>query len=334
MYYGQNYGNETINREYKEFTFNHGGLEIDESEAEILVKKAQWVFNEMINKSIQKYLKIYLPKYTSAFLDEHSEVNNGEFYIGIADNGLVHGIPYQGIISEDFIKTEINKVLKTLDTNNLLDSSIKVDIIKVAYQTRKINKVNDMFDKYLEHKKEIIIKINHHKGKQKKWTVSHNRYAQRLVDIFNNNDTKKELESYIRRADPSSSVLVLISDENFKLETRNHTEINEMKQDINSPYYWVCKFKDEGLDKTRKKRPINNIKKDIQKHLNPMNILMKVSTMIPWWMQNNDNMNLFVIKISFTKNHSNNQIYYYDILKRRNRYYRTISENKPCCLPI
>ena len=48
-----------------------------------------------------------------------------------------------------------------------------------------------------------------------------------------------------------------------------------MKQDINSPYYWVCKFKDEGLDKTRKKRPINNIKKDIQKHLNPMNILMK-----------------------------------------------------------
>ena len=107
-----------------------------------------------------------------------------------------------------------------------------------------------------------------------------------------------------------------------------------MKQDINNPYYWVCKFKDEGLDKTRKKRPINNIKKEIQKHLNPMNILMKVSTMIPWWMQNNENMNLFVIKISFTKNHSNNQIYYYDYLKRRNRYYRTISENKPCCLPI
>ena len=334
MYYGQNYGNETLNREYKEFTFNHGGLEIDESEAESFVRESKWFFNNMIDASILKYLKIYLPKYTSAFLDEHSDVDSGEFYIGIADNGLIQGIPYQGTLDKKFIEEEINKILKSLESNNDLNSSIKVDIINIAYQRRNLNKVNDMYNKYLEHKKDIIIKTNNHKGRHKKWSVSHNRYAQRLVDIFNNITTKKELESYIKKSDPYSSVLNLIADENFKLETKNHTEINEMKQDITSPYYWVCKFKDEGLDKTRKKRPINNIKKDILKHLNPMNILIKVSTMIPWWMQNNENMNLFVIKISFVKNHNNNQIYYYDTLKRRNRYYRTTSENKPCCLPV
>jgi len=333
MYYGQNYGNETINMEFKEFTFNHGGLKIDDSYAEELVKKANWIYNDMIDKSIQKYLKIYLPKYVSAFLDENSEVDKGEFYIGIADNGLINGIPYQGIIDKNVIENEINKILKLLDSNNDLDSSIKVDIINVVYQNRKLEKVNGMFNKYLEHKKEITNKMNNHKGRQKKWSINHSRYSQRLIDIFNNTTTRKELASYIKKFDPSSSVLDLISDEKYKLETKNHTEINEMKQDENSPYFWLCKFKDEGLDKTRKKRPINNIKNEILRHLNPICILIKVSTMIPWWMQNNENMNLFIIKISFTKNHSNNQIYYYDFIKKRNRYYRTICDGKPCCVP-
>jgi len=333
MYYGQNYGNETINREYKEFTFNHGGLEIDESEAESFVRESKWFFNNMVDTSILKYLKIYLPKYTSAFLDEQSDVDAGEFYIGIADNGLIQGIPYQGILDSKFIQEEINKILKNLESNNDLNSSIKVDIIKIEYHQRNIDKVNEMYNKYLEHKKDIINKINKHKGYHKEWTINHNRYTQRLVDIFNNITIRRELETYIKKSNPYSNVLDLIADENFKLEAKSHTEISIMKEDITSPYYWLCKFKDEGLDKTRKKRPIIP-KKDILKHLNPINILIKVSTMIPWWLQNNENMNLFVIKISFKKNHNNNQIYYYDTLKRRNRYYRTTSEDKPCCVPV
>ncbi|NBP02542.1 MAG: hypothetical protein EBU90_20965, partial [Proteobacteria bacterium] len=61
MFHNQAYGDETITKEYKEFTFNHIGLEFDSSVADTLVKTSRWVFNSMIENSIEKYLKIYVP---------------------------------------------------------------------------------------------------------------------------------------------------------------------------------------------------------------------------------------------------------------------------------
>jgi len=333
MYYGQNYGKETINREYKEFTFNHGGLQIDPDSAEDLVKDSKWIFNTMVDNSLNKYLNIYISKYTSAFLDENSSVDYGEFYIGIADNGFVHGIPYQGTLDLKIIKTEMNKIIKQLETNNSLNDSINIELIPVNYEHQKITKYNNMYKEYIKHRTKINKKIEEHNIKFTRWLFMHNKYRQKLVDIFNEPLTRSELKNYIMKKDPTSSVLNLISDDNYKLESKTHEEINELKNFPNEPYYWVCRFKDELIDIIKKHRPINNIKSEILTYLNPLSILMKLSSMIPWWMQNNDNMKLYVIKISFIKNHKNNMIYYYDH-KRKNRYYRTINEDKPCCIPL
>ena len=165
------------------------------------------------------------------------------------------------------------------------------------------------------------------------WYKTHFKYAQKLVDIFNLSPTRQELEEYIRNEDRNSPVLKLIQDKKFMLKTKTHEEINEFKNYTDNPYYWVCKFKDEHLDKVRKERPINRIKDDILTYLNPLSILIKVSHMIPWWMQNNKNMKLYVIKITYTKNSNDNCIYYYDRRNNKNRCYRTINENKPCCEP-
>ena len=101
MEYGNNIGKETVRCEYKELTWNHGGLEIDNELAEKLVNTSEWCFNDMILESINKYIKIYIPKYTSAFLNEESMTDKGEFYIGISDNGIVQGIPFQGDLNFD-----------------------------------------------------------------------------------------------------------------------------------------------------------------------------------------------------------------------------------------
>lgn len=48
MNYGDYYGPETVCREYKEFTFNHGGLELDHSLAEEMIKSSKWHFNKIV----------------------------------------------------------------------------------------------------------------------------------------------------------------------------------------------------------------------------------------------------------------------------------------------
>ena len=78
------------------------------------------------------------------------------------------------------------------------------------------------------------------------------------------------------------------------------------------------------------------MKSEILSFLEPMCILMKISSMIPWWMQKNKNMKLYVIKISYTKNRNKDEIYYSDSVSDsiKKRCYRTINEEKPCCLPL
>lgn len=337
MLYFQNIGTETISREYKEFTFNHGGLNIDSEFANELVKTSKWIkeFNSMILESIAKYMTLYIPKYTGAFLDEKSDTNNGEFYIGISDDGTIQGIPYQGEIDTEFIFNEFDNIITNfISSNNLITDSIKIEIIPIKYEPRELDEYPPIYYDYLKYQKKIIKKQLNYSIKLKEWYKNHFKYAQKLVDIFNLSPTREELEEYIRIENGSLSVLKLIRNKKFMLETRSHEEISELKNYPNEPYYWVCKFKDEFLDRVRKERPINIIKNDILTYLNPISILIKVSHMIPWWMQNNKNMNLYVIKITYKKNLNNNCIYYYDRKNKRNRCYRTITENKPCCARI
>lgn len=338
MHYGQNYGEETISKEYKHFTFNHGGLTIDSKDAEELVKSSKWIFNEMIIESLKKYMSVYLPKYTSAFLDVLSDTNHGEFYIGISDDGIVNGIPYQGDLDIESITATFNEIIsqRVDNSSNLLNTSIKFEVIPIKYEYKKLSKHTLMYSEYLKYINKFNKKKLEFEQRLKDWKIIQRRYGKRLVDIVNETSTRQELELYIRRHDPSNPVIKLLQNSKFKLDTKLHEEINELKNNSNEPYYWVCKFKDEYLDEIHKKKPINKMKSEILSFLEPMCILMKISSMIPWWMQKNKNMKLYVIKISYTKNRNKDEIYYSDSVSDsiKKRCYRTINEERPCCLPL
>jgi hypothetical protein len=337
MEYGSNNGYETLDNEYKEFTFNHGGLDIDDSEAEFCVKTSKWIFNDMILNSLKKYIKIYLPKYSSAFLNEESKSNEGNFYIGISDNGTVQGIPFQGYIDIKIITAEVDKVIDSYiscDNMKLLKKSISVELINVNYNNQEIPKYMPLYERYLKQKKKIIKKRKEFFKIMHLWNQIHGRYAQKLVDLFNNPQTRIEIRKYILHNDSTNKVINII-DSGYILEVRTHEEINDLKNYPEEPYYWVCKFKDEYLDKIRKERPIPNFKNEVSGNLNPESIIIKTSNMIPWWIQNNDNMKLFVVKINFIKNKDNKNIYYLDNLGRLNKCYRShYEEYKPYCCPL
>jgi hypothetical protein len=336
MEYGNNIGNETVIREYKEFTYNHGGLVIDNELAEKLVNTSKWCFNDMILTSIKKYIKIYIPKYASAFLNDESMTDKGEFYIGISDSGIVQGIPFQGDLNFDYIESKIrNSITKYTKTDNIdvLNKSIKIELLEVSYTPSEISKHTPLYVEYLKHSRKI-------KGMEKKykiimeiWNKMHERYAQKLVDLFNLPSTRFEIKSYVQKHDPTCNVIKLIEN-GYRLEVKTHEEINELKNFPEEPYYWVCKFKDEHLDAIRKNRPIPNYKNEIATYLNPTSIIMKIANMIPWWMQNNDNMKLYVIKVTFIKNQDNKEIHYLDTFGKYNRCYRSMDGDKPYCQPI
>jgi len=337
MQYGNNFGSETLSNEFKEFTFNHGGLEFDSNEAEEIVKSSHWCLNDMVLEAIRKYFKIYIAKYASSFLNEDSEAGDiGYLYFGIADDGTIQGIPYQGDIDLSFLKEELMKNVKkylSAEDMTIIDDSINIELINVNYIKKEIGKYTNFYSQYLYIKNEIKKNEIKFKNIMESWNEVHGRYAQKLVNLFNLQPTRQELFNYIKKQDPTNKVINLIQT-NHILKIKTHEEINELKNNSDEPYYWVCKFKDEYLDNIRETRPIKNYKSAVASFLNPISIIMKMNNMIPWWMQNNDNMKLFVIKIEFKKIQGNNDIYYIDSFGRKNRCYRSLDRGKPYCKPF
>lgn len=337
MFYNQPLGEETITKEYKEFTFNHIGLDFDTNIAEKLVANATWVFNKYIENSIEKYLKIYIPKYTSAFMDSYAKTSFGELYIGIDNFGNVQGIPYQGELLENKINTQIDSLIDKYiisSDKEYIKKNIKCDIIKINYENDNILDQPELYKRYTEMIKDYSEKEQAHNQILKEWYKEFLSYTQRkLIDLFNFEPSRSKLYDYIKENDSVNPVLKMI-DEGYQLEAKTHEEINDVKEDINEPYYWICKWKDKMVDEIKPLKPIPKHRNDFCNFLQPINILMKVNPMIPWWIKNNENINLYVIKITFLKTRDDIDIHYLDSFDKVNRCFRTFEYGQPCCTPL
>lgn len=336
MFYNQDIGIETISREYKELTLNHP---FDNTEAEDLIKSSKWVYNDLIIKDIKQYLLKYLPKYTGGFMDILSETLVGELYIGVNDAGIVQGIPYQGMLTKEVFIDEITSIINTnivcdSKQKELIINSITFDIIPVEYiDDSDLSPFQDMLSKYHVYKKDYNSKEKAYAKEYTEWYNQLNIYTTKLTDLFNWEPTRTELYKYIKINQPESGVLKMMED-GFLIEQKNYEEIAILKDDISSPYYWVCKWKDYMIHSVKEYKPAPKHRYDAVHLFDPSQIITKLNCMTPWWMQNNENMNLFLIKITFKKHQDINEIYYLDVFNKINRCYRTIVDNTPCCMSV
>ena len=335
MFYNDSLGNETISKEYKEFTFNHIGLEFDVETAEKLIKSGKWIFNEQIISSIQKYMKIYIPKYISGFMDLLSDTQVGELYIGVDDFGIINGIPYQGDLPIDDIIEYFNIIIDKYimhDNKAFIKKNIDIEIIKISYNNQELPHHIPYLERYYKYMEEYNKAHQFYLEQNKIWYANFSQYTQKLVDLFNQPSSRKEIYDYIKNLAPTSAVLTDM-DNGYQLPVKTHEEINEVKDDPLNAYFWICAWKDEKIDLLKQIKPQPKYRYEMPPFLNPLNILTKVSPMIPWWMQNNYKMNLYIIKITFKKLDDTN-IYYLDTFNKINRCYRTLTLNKPCCMPF
>jgi hypothetical protein len=347
--FGDFMGPETTSVEYKLFTFFPKGLNLDSntSYAEDLVYNGKWIFNNSVIENLVFYLDYYLPKYTSAYLNHNSEVNNGELVIGISDDGVVYGIPYKGNLNSQDSKKFLNSKIEDIINKNIKLDNESINIYNyleweiLEVQSDNIDNNNkSLIKKVNEYENQIKVfnlEMNKFKSKKKVWYDLIMRYNDKLHNMLNDKDKRKEVINYIFKNDVriknkfvSSNKLILKLKSNFKFSSINNDEILKHKNDNDSIWYWVTKWKDYMIDfiKEIKPTPPSNI----SSNLYPLSILTSVVDMIPRWVVK-EKINLYILKFKFKKPKEDINIKYLSESLYKSCYRCNIDDN-PCVHPF
>lgn len=325
---------ETVDREYKEFTFYGSGCDIvEQDDALILIRNGNFIFNKMVMKNLLNNIDYYLPKYFTAFVTSQSKSKIGEMYLGIDDFGFVHGIPFNSDINKKIISDKIHKVLKdriNVDDEFNYSNHFSWELIEINKPNRKIkSNHNEIISLYFEEIDEHTKIINKFNRCRTTWYKLLNRYNSRLHIMMNCPDRRKELIEYIKSKDSKAFKVINLLKSNYQFPPAEGTLIKDLKKNKNNPWYWVTRWKDEKgefLKSIKPKAPILNL----SNNLSPISHICSVSNMIPQWINNNEELKLYVIKFNFKRSNKDiSYINYGDELK----CFRTMGLNGPCCSP-
>ena len=336
--YNEYYGNETLNKEYKLFTLHPKGILIDPNDdtyAENLLKTGKWVFNKSVLDNLDFYLNTYIPKYTTAFLNDISETNYGEMYFGISDDGIIQGIPYQGELSKELIEMKVKSILQSdliKCSSDLVDcvetELVKIDINEFIFQPSH----NNIIETYLSEKETYNKKFKKFISNKKKWLHMIDHYNNKLNSLLNNINTRHELINYLIIKAPERDDLIKILKSNYIFPIKTGEEITHLKQNTSSIWYWLTRWKDDMTDfvKTIKPYPPPGMTNGVY----PLNIITTVVDMIPHWLNNNNNnINIYLIKFTFKKPSIKLKITYKGHYDEYTHCYRSMVCGQPCCLP-
>jgi hypothetical protein len=349
MQYDDFIGLETVYKEYKEISFQHVGIPYDDSAVNDYLHNFQWDFNSLIYQSIEKYIRIYLPKYICAFFDKNNIYTSKEssLHIGVSDSGLVKGIPFQGTLTIDdiFSKETVEYLVDSIECSdkNWLNN-ISITLNEIEYGNGNGNSNDDTSSihpklKEYEQKKKILDRnIRRHNRKYVKWQKKNEYYTQKLVDLYNHPKIRKEFISYLRAKGENEMIARIQGGE--IIEQKPYDEIRRYREEGNNLYYWLCRWKDEMLEKIRSKKPIREkAYKNMLSHMDtmhdPMRIFTTISNMIPWWMTHNKGMKLYIV--NFTFKHPSEpfeHISYKEKTGKWSKCFRAVNDQKqPCCMP-
>lgn len=367
MHYLDDVGCETEEREYKVFTFN--SYSMGNNDGFKLLKSGKWIFDDLTKSTLKRYIQNYFPKYFSAFSHPDSKVKSGKFFIGIDDDGIVHGIPYSGEITEDFIRKQILKTTSKIRGTNGHDcldkylKEIKIEIVKLD-KTKNYLKVLDYgldpdynintLKKLLKNKELDTLKYKEYILKKRRWETFLNSAPQKISEIINDKKIRSQLIDLIKSKSTSTTKLnpqykniygwceikndywnmiaELKSDKVYEQVTFESAE--KIRNDPLSPIYWGLVWRDLKTTPCKILKPqIYRIKYNYKQY----SLLMasQVPKMTPSWIKNNPELNLYVIKITFPGNISSELfLEYQDCTGQWIQSYRITTDGEPRCQPI
>jgi hypothetical protein len=331
MEYDTYIGPETTSKEYKEFSFQHIGLYYTDDEIDEFTRNFKWEFNHLVEQSICRYIQLYVPRYTCAFLDRKTDQGTYELYIGIDDDGYVKGIPYQGKLTSDLVLSHKSlEYLKShIQCNDEYMEDVSVEIIEVNYFSKKLDTTHPVVKTYDKKKKKLTEKIRKQAQVYLRWHAKNEHYSQKLVDLYYHIPSRAVFVKYLKKHKQYN--LVDMISKGFMIEQKSYDKIKEYREGGDNMYYWLCTWKDDILNKIRSKKPAREINKPDVIY-GPMHIFSKVGELAPWWLQHNSDMKLYVIKFTFT-NKNNKNFTYTDHRGKEGRCYRGLLKGIPACIP-
>jgi hypothetical protein len=246
MKFNEFIGYENLYKEYKEFTLNLSGLPLDIDICNFYCKTNKFDFNNIVIDNLKKYFEVYLPKYISSFLNLSTH-HISSFMIGINDFGYVKGIPYKG----DLPINELSQIIYNIINNNIkcdnilnLDNFIKINFIKVIFNKNDNSSIHPKYNEYLTYRKKYNLEYEKYLLEYNIWKKKYIFINKKLIDLINTYDTRTLIINYIKSLDPNNIVIDLLLS-NYKFKPLTHFQIIEAKKNINNPYYWITRWKDE-----------------------------------------------------------------------------------------
>lgn len=336
--YNDYIGSETLEKEYKLFTFHPKGIDIDIHDykyIEELFITGKWIFNDIVLKNLEYYINYYIPKYSTGFLNKQTDILKGELYIGVTDDGIIKGIPFKGELDINKIYKNVKQILESdkIFTNTNLMDYIDIELIEVERDTNNLaKKHHKLIQKYTSNKIIYENKLQKYKKNISRWRKLIRYSASKLHLMLNDNITRKELIEYIQKHDKKQYKIIELLKTTYQFEKTTGEAINKLKENKNNVWYWICKWKDEKLEFIKTIKPIPPSQQSNK--IYPLNILITIIDMIPTWI-NKENINLYLIKFIFKKPSKGLDIYYKNNDGKLITCYRnTCIHNGPSCVPF
>lgn len=337
--YNQFIGLETNTKEYKAPSMSIRGNSYIDDDILISIKTNIFNFNKAIKENIITSMTFYFLKYFTAFLNS-VDIESAELYYGVDDYGIVTGFPYKGKYDICELKTMFDMLIDgdyfdTINDRTELKNCYTVELLQVKYKhTDDTNyhqiyetQENDNKQKMTSYQNEFMLNMR-----------NHHYYSTKLINIIRNPVHQKDFLKYIYNKLEYRDIslyrkLARKIRNNDYIEKVTYQQIKNFKNDNTSVYYWLTRFKDERIKFLKILRPV---RPPINRKIQPSCLINTIKPMIPNWMNNNSDMNLYVIKLSFFPekfakrkkdiNYKHNGVYNYCV--------RILDDfGNPCCTP-
>lgn len=332
------FGEETLDTEFKVPSMNFCGTMISDDIAVKMLKSNKFIFNDAILSNIIKSMSYYFLKYFTAFMN--SNLQHAELYYGINDFGTIVGFPYMGDFNIDIVKKNIIKIIspeniKSRFIKKDIEKMFDIELIEIDYTHQKDN---NLYSKFIKQQQYNYLKISSYQRNINKINNNLSLYATKLLTIITNKRTQKELIDYIYNHLEYKDIKLF-----YKLQKQiklgnypiypSHEMIQIYKEDNTTVYYWLTRFKDDRIAFIRSLRPM---RPTLNNSINPNCLISMIEPMIPNWMNHNENMQLYLIKISFYPNKINDddKVIYYNYDGEYIYCIRDVDAfGMPCCTP-
>ena len=307
---------------------------ISEKKAGYLLKHHCWddALLAPIKDTLCLYMHNVLPKYISSFANTRID---GDFIIGISDDGEITGIPFKGHLSETFVNNLVQSSLQKMirrsnNGDDITKQLVEVEVIQletnedVAYTEEE--DVDHLFNEYKKtymKNNNILMKYNEERTQ---WLSELGIYSNKLHIMINSRVMRDEILKYIGTVPSCDSVRTQLQGDAY-ISIPTFDILQTRKIDPSDVLYWLVEFRDSKKKEICRRRPT---KPKLCRSYTPIQIVSKLSCMRPIF-RKIEGVHYYMIIVHIYGSRMTGPVYYTDVSGGmwRKKYRKLHSDGSP-----